>query len=263
MNRRELIGSALLAGCGLPLARVAAAELAEPRWTPLFNGRDLDGWMPKIRGYPAGENFGDTFRVVDGLLTVAYDAYASFDDRFGHLFFSEVLSSYGLRVEYRFVGEQVPGAPAWARRNSGVMLHGQAPKTMGLDQSFPVSIEAQFLGGGGGEERSTLNLCTPGTHVTMAGELVTTHCIDSTSPTFGGDRWVEVEIEVRGHRSIRHLVGGVEVLRYAEPQLDPEDPDAARLLAAGHPRLLSEGTISLQSESHPIQFRRVELARLA
>jgi hypothetical protein len=263
VNRRDFLRSCLATGCGLGIATAPAAAGPEPGWTPIFNGRDLDGWTPKIRGYPVGENFGDTFRVVDGLLSVAYDAYPSFDDRFGHLFFDRVLSSYRLRVEYRFVGAQVPGAPDWARRNSGVMLHGQSPDTMALDQSFPVSIEAQFLGAEGAEERSTLNLCTPGTHVRIDGSLVTTHCIDSSSATHGGDAWVRAELEVRGHERIRHLVDGVEVLAYTDPQLDPDDPDAARLLAAGHSRRLAAGTISLQSESHPIQFRSVELLRLS
>ena len=39
-------------------------------WIPLFNGKDLDGWKPKITGYDAGDNFGNTFRVEDGVLKV-------------------------------------------------------------------------------------------------------------------------------------------------------------------------------------------------
>ena len=38
--------------------------------------------------------------------------------------------------------------------------------------------------------------------------------------------------------------------------------DAQRLLEAGHELQLSGGHISLQSESHPIDFKRVELLRL-
>jgi hypothetical protein len=251
------------------LLLVAAAPLQESRlppaeqWIPLFNGKDLAGWKPKIVGHELGDNFANTFRVEGGVLKVAYDGYDEFHGRFGHLFYEREFSHYRLRVEYRFTGEQVPGAPDWALRNSGVMIHGQAPETMTREQEFPVSIEVQLLGGDGTNPRSTANLCTPGTNVVMAGELVTRHCSDSSSATYHGEQWVTVEIEVRGNELVRHSIDGKTVLEYAQPQLDPNDPDAQRLLAAGSPLLLDHGTISLQSESHPIEFRRVELLPLA
>lgn len=228
-------------------------------WTPLFNGRDLTGWTPKIRGYACGENFGNTFRVADGLLQVRYDAYDEFRERFGHLFYQTPYSDYDLRIEYRFVGEQVPGGPGWALRNSGVMLHGPDPQTMERDQDFPCSIEVQLLGGDGVHPRTTANLCTPGTHVVIGGELITRHCTDSTSRTYHGDQWVTVELEVRGNRLIRHKLDGQVVLEYSQPQLDPGDPPARRLLESGAARQLEGGTISLQSESHPVDFRKVEI----
>lgn len=232
-------------------------------WLPLFNGRDLTGWIPKVKGYEVGENFADTFRVEDGLLKVRYDKYTGpFRGRFGHLFYEKPFSSYILRVEYRFVGEQYLGGPAWAIRNSGVMLHGQRPETMLKDQDFPVSIEVQFLGGDGTTPRPTANLCTPGTHVVMDGKLHTPHCTNSSSKTYLDNQWVSVEIEVRGGRLIRHKVDSRTVLEYSQPQLDPEDPHAKRLLAAGTPLMLTAGTISLQSESHPVDFRKVELLEL-
>ena len=67
---------------------------AEDEWIPLFNGSDLTGWTPKITGYEAGDNFGNTFRVEDGLLKVRYDLYDQFDGRFGHLFYRDELSHY-------------------------------------------------------------------------------------------------------------------------------------------------------------------------
>ena len=47
-----------------------AAGPQEEDWTPLFNGKDLTGWTPKIKGYALGVNHNDTFRVEDGLLKV-------------------------------------------------------------------------------------------------------------------------------------------------------------------------------------------------
>ncbi len=236
---------------------------SEEGWIQLFNGRDLEGWTPKIRGYALGDNFGQTFRVENGAICVRYDAYGDqFQNRFGHLFYKQAYSNYILRVEYRFVGKQLPDGPGWALRNSGLMLHGQDPNTMLKDQDFPVSIEVQLLGGDGQNPRSTANLCTPGTHVVMNGKLITRHCTESSSKTYAGDQWVAVEVEVHGNGKFIHRVNGEQVLEYDQPQLDPGDLDAKRLIKDGAVRLYG-GTISLQSESHPVEFRKVELKPLA
>mgnify|MGYP000086800208 CR=1 FL=1 len=236
-------------------------EKAEENWIPLFNGKNLDGWIPKFTGYKLGENVGNTFRVEDGVLKVAYDQYKTFDNRFGHLFYRTPFSHYRLRVEYRFVGEQVAGGAGWAYRNSGMMLHCQDPNTMTKDQSFPVSIEAQLLGGDGRNKRPTLSVCTPGTHVVIDGKLDTRHCITSSSETFHGDQWVTAEVEVRGGDVIRHYANGKLVLEYHKPQLDESDADAKKLIKDGK-TLLTGGYISLQAESHPCEFRRVEILLL-
>lgn len=265
MNANRSV-AALAALTGLLLSAAVAeaqqAKAGKAGWISLFNGKDLTGWTPKIKGYELGENFGNTFRVEDGVLKVAYDQYQKFDNKFGHIFYKDKFSHYRLKVEYRFLGDQCPGGPSWAVRNSGVMLHCQAPQSMARDQEFPVSIEVQFLGGDGRRERSTGNLCTPGTHVVMNGQLITQHCTSSKSKTFHGDQWVTAEIEVHGERTIRHFINGEEVLAYEQAQLDDGDADGSKLIKDGQ-KLIREGYISLQSESHPIEFRKVELLPLA
>jgi hypothetical protein len=247
-----------------PGTETGGAPAGNETWLPLFNGKDLSGWAPKIQGYDLGDNYADTFRVEDGLLKVRYDKYEGpFNNRYGHLFYEKPFSNYVLRIEYRFVGEQPPGGQAWARRNSGVMFHGQSAASMRKEQNFPVSLEAQFLGGDGTRPRTTANLCTPGTHVVYNGRLHTEHCTNSTSETFHGDRWVTFELEVHGNKLIRHKVNGTTVIEYSQPQLDDRDPDGRRLLESGVEKMLSSGTISLQSESAPIDFRKVELRELS
>jgi hypothetical protein len=255
MRRRRHL---LLLLFGLLPGWLGAAE--EEDWIDLFDGRSLEGWTPKVTGYPAGENFGDTFRVENGLLKVRYDAYERFDGRFGHLFWQAPLSHYHLVIEYRFVGEQVPGGPDWAHRNSGVMLHAEPVQAMALNQDFPVSIEAQFLGGlGNGRPRPTNNLCTPGTDVLHEGRLYTPHCLGSSSRTFDGDQWVRAEIIVRGSGTITHLVNGEVVLEYGAPRLsDPTVHQKGESAAT----LLESGFIALQSESHPVDFRLVRYRTL-
>ena len=209
------------------------SRAAEPpgKWRPLFNGKDLTGWTAKIDGYELGDNYADTFRVKDGVIKVSYDKYdGPYNDRVGYLFYEKPFSNYELRVEYRFVGEQLKGGPDWAWRNSGVMVHCQAPETILKDQNFLASIEVQLLGGDGKKPRTTANLCTPCTNVVMNGKLFTPHCINSTSKTYHGDQWVTVEVEVHGNKLIRHKIDGRTVLEYTEPQLDENDPVAQRLL---------------------------------
>jgi hypothetical protein len=165
-------------------------------------------------------------------------------------------------VEYRFVGEQVPGGPNWALRNSGIMVHGQPLSTMLRDQDFPISVEVQLLGGSGEGQRTTANLCTPGTHVEMDGQLVTDHCVGSTSETYHGDQWVRVEVLVLGDSLIRHIVEGAPVLEYSRPQIGGGNVDNYDPAVKPDGTLLTSGSISLQSESHPIDFRKVEILNL-
>jgi hypothetical protein len=235
-------------------------------WIQMFNGRDLSGWTIKFTKHDLGENYNDTFRAEDGLLKVRYDKWTAFNGEFGHIFYKEPFSYYLLAAEYRFVGEQVTGAGprlAWALRNNGLMLHSPDPKTMLKDQDFPISIEVQLLGGlGSGKPRTTANLCTPGTNVVLNGTLHTAHCTNSTSKTYEGDQWVRVEVLAHGDEVIRHMVEGATVLEYTKPQIgggavSPVDP---KIKVDGTP--LTGGYISLQAETAPIDFRKVELLNL-
>ena len=233
-------------------------------WVELFNGRNLDGWTPKFSKHDLGENFNDTFRVENGALAVRYDKWTKFDGEFGHLFYKDPYSYYRLVAEYRFVGPQVAGGPGWANRNNGLMLHSPHPKTMLKDQDFPISIEAQFLGGlSDGKPRSTANMCSPGTEIVYQGKLYDGHCLNSSSATFDGEQWVRAELEVHGTGTITHKVNGVKVLEYELPQYGGGSVDDYNTTTKPDGTLIEGGYISLQSESHPIDFRKVELLNLA
>ena len=256
-----LICLIMIGACTSPDAAVIPTE--DESWVSLFNGETLEGWTPKIRGEAWGEDARSTFRVQDGSITVGYDQYEGFADDFGHLFYESPFSYYRLRLEYRFMDEQVEGGPGWAFRNSGIMVHSPPGESMTVDQDFPISIEVQLLGGNGTDERSTANLCTPGTNVVMDGQLETRHCINSRSATYHGDDWVQAEILVLGDSLITHVVEGEPVLSYHQPQMgggnvnghDPEWMQEGALLDGGY--------ISLQSESHPVQFRNVTVLNLS
>jgi len=232
-------------------------------WIQLFNGKDLTGWTPKITHYALGDNFGNTFRVEDGLMKVRYDAYDTFNGRFGHIFYKDKFAYYIIATEYRFTGDQAKGGPEWAFRNSGIMIHCQDPASIGKDQDFPISIEVQLLGGGPTGVRPTANVCTPGTNIVMDGKLFTPHCLNSKADTFRGDQWVRVEAMVLGDSLVRHIVNGQTVLEYFMPQIGGGSVTNYIPSAKPDGKVLTEGYISLQSESHPVEFRKVELLNLA
>lgn len=246
----------------LLLAALSLSAQTKKDWIPLFNGKNLKDWTPKITGYPLGENFANTFRVSNKLLQVRYDGYDDFASKFGHLFYKNPYSYYVIAVEYRFVSDQAKNGPGWATRNSGIMVHGQDPKTMTKDQDFPISIEVQLLGGLGKGPRTTANLCTPGTNVVREGKLLTPHCLNSKSKTYDGDGWVRVEVKVLGDEKIEHIIDGEVVLSYEKPQVGGGNVSKHDPAAKQDGKLLTGGSISLQSESHPVDFRKVELLDL-
>ena len=250
----------LLLVTGAVSGQDAALKADKKDWIQLFNGKNLDGWTVKIAKHKLGENYGDTFRVKNGLLKVSYDKYDVLNGQFGHLFYKEKFSYYLIAVEYRFVGEQVKGGPEWAFRNNGIMIHSQSAESMGFDQDFPTSIEVQLLGGDGVHDRPNGNVCTPGTNIVIDGELYTPHCYHLKAKTYYGDQWVRVVAEVLGSERITHYVEGVPVLTYSKPQLGGDAKSPEFTSRAGE--LLSEGYVALQAESHPTEFRKVELLNL-
>jgi hypothetical protein len=246
----------------LLLAASCTSRKAEKEnWIQLFNGKDLTGWVIKIKGSPLNENYKNTFRVENGILKVSYDQYEKFNAEYGHIYYKTPYSSYKIRVEYRFVGEQCPGGASWAFRNNGIMFHCQSPESILLNQDFPVSIEAQLLGGDGASERPTMNVCTPGTNIVINDSLITQHCTNSMSKTFNGDVWVTAELVVYSDSIIHHIVNGDTVLTYTKPQVGGNNKPDNYPVPDG--TLLKEGYIALQAESHPTEFRKVELLNLA
>lgn len=246
----------------------------EEEWISLFNGKDMEGWTIKIAGRPLGENYLNTVVIEDSIFRISYDEYDQFNELYGHIYYHQPYSYYRLKFDYRFVGEQTPGGATWNVRNSGIMVHSQSAESVGYDQHFPVSIEVQLLGGLGEEDRTTGNLCTPGTRVVYKGEVDQTHCISSNSETYHGDQWVSMEAIVLGDEAVHHLIGKDTILSYEQPQIDDlfTGGGAYDWKAAGVPdgdnwksragELLSEGYIALQAESHPIDFRNIQLLNL-
>jgi hypothetical protein len=237
---------------------ISRAHKNKGKWVRLFNGKNLENWTPKIVGYPPGENFGNTFRVENGILSTRYEKYDSFNNRFGALYFNKKFTNYRLKVEYRFVGNTAPGAPSWGFRDGGVQYHCQPPATVGLNQPFPVCLEYNFHGGNGKDERPTGEICASGMYVEVDGKRNASYC---TAPivkkTFHGDQWVTAEIEVRNGK-IAHFVNGEKIIEFANPRFDSSHAIGKTFITKGND-LVKDGYISLQSNSHPMDFRKIEI----
>ncbi len=232
-------------------------------WVSLFNGKDIKDWTVKIHHHEVGDNYGNTFRVEDGLMKVRYDQYDSFRNRYGHLYYNEPFSYYKLVVEYRFVGEWRKDAPSYTQKNSGIMFHSQDPHTMPKEQDWPISVEFQLLAGlGDGKPRPTGNMCSPGTDVVYKGKIDPRHCIESTSKTYEGEQWVRAEMIVLGDSLITHIINGDTVLQYSKPQIGGGVANGYDPKIKQNGKLLSTGFIAMQSEGQPIDFRKVEILNL-
>ena len=258
MKRHYLLFFILLCLSFAFTTETADNEKAAGKWVSLFNGKDLTDWQMKIVGFKLGENFGNTFRVENGVLSVRYDKYDSFNNKFGALYYNKKFTDYRLKVEYRFVGELTKGAPLWGFRDNGVQYHCQAPNTVGLNQNFPVSLEYNLHGGNGTDDRPVGEICANGIYFTLNGERNKSYCTPATTKrTFHGDQWVTLEIDVH-NGNIKHFVNGEQILQYENPRFDPKHEIAKNFITAGNDKV-KEGYISLQSNSHPIDFRKIEI----
>ncbi|MBN3518416.1 DUF1080 domain-containing protein [Algoriphagus lutimaris] len=237
---------------------------AKPEWIQMFNGKDLQGWIPKIQHHETGENYANTFRVVDGSIEVNYDDYKEgFDDRYGHLFYEKPFSSFHMTWEYRFTDQWLEDAASYTYRNSGVMFHSQAPVTILKEQDWPISVEWQMLAEEKeGVARPTGNMCSPGTDVYFEGKKDPRHCINSTSPTFKWDEWVRADLIVFADSLVIHLVNGDTVLQYTKPQIGGGTANRFDPKMKVDGQLLKEGFIGLQSEGQGVLFRDLRIKEL-
>ena len=267
LARTVLLLGCMTLGAGVCSSGAWAADSATAGpWRPIFDGRTLDGWTPKIAGHPAGDNYRQTFVVDHGAIRVSYAGYERFNNQFGHLFYKTPFKAYRLRLTYRFLDPGLPDTPTWARSNSGVMFHSQSPQSMTLDQSFPVSVEFQILGDKRDAPKATGAVCTPGVNITFDGVLAKDHCTPPVNgPTIANGTWTKLELEVLPNGEVFQKINGVTVHHYAGLTIDAKDtvaPGAQDYLTAHGGQPITEGYIALQSEGHPVEFKDIEVQEL-
>ncbi|MEO6097934.1 MAG: DUF1080 domain-containing protein, partial [Fibrobacteria bacterium] len=256
-----VVGRARAAGA-VDLTKVPASD-----WIDIFNGKDLDGWVPKVVGTPAGEDPLKTFYVKDGLLLVDYANYTgSFGNRYGNLTYQKRKFSYYLvHAEANPWGVKQPsGSPDWANQNNGLLFHSQSMESMSLSQSYPTSVEFQILGSlnhlnsdSKTENGTTANLCSAalGTSMIVDGKRVTPSCLTAKHVKIDTSHFQVVEALILGDSLVKHMVAGDTgkaldtVLTYS------------KLQQGGKP--LTEGYLTIQGESAPYKFRKIRILELA
>jgi hypothetical protein len=115
---------------------LAGSSPAQEKFTPLFNGKDTEGWTFTLRppkDKPDSKpDPKDTWSVVDGVLKCTGKPN-------GYIATKAEYENYVLRVKWRFPAESKGG-------NSGVLLHLRGP-----DKVWPNSVEAQLFAGRAGD----------------------------------------------------------------------------------------------------------------
>jgi hypothetical protein len=251
------------------VAMAAAPVQAKEDWKTLFDGKTLEGWTPKIRGTPLGQDEGKVFTVKDGAIHVSHENYPRFEMRFAHLFYHIPFKAFHLRLEYRFLENILPDVPVWAKANSGIMFYSQPPETITLNQAFPVSVEFQLLGRVDATDRRTGAVCTPGTIVSIGGAPQTEHCIqpNADAPTIAPGVWVEAELVVDGKGHVKQIINGKTVAEYdnvtlAPGEFDPATPMGKAMFPEGAPPKELGHYLALQGEGQGIEFRNIRLLPL-
>lgn len=72
-----------------------------------------------------------------------------------------------------------------------------------------------------------------------------------------GEEWITAEIDVRNGEII-HFVNGEEVIRFKNPKYDTTNA-LVKTFFRGSDDNVKDGYISLQSNSHPMDFRKIEI----
>ncbi len=219
------------------IALLAAVAIVTAAPIPLFNGKDLTGWTTDVPKADKEPGIAPSFIVRDGMLV-------SLGKPEGHLVTTASFSDYKLVVEYRFPREG---------GNCGVLVHASRPRA--LYGMFPQSIEVQMFHENAGDfwcigeniEVPDMEKRRPRKTPDQPFGGGPTDARNIKNLTDGSEKplgeWNTMTIECKGAEVIVH-VNGVPVNH-------------------GTNCTAKSGKIALQAEGTEVEFRKVELSKLA
>lgn len=269
--------SRVFAVAGFSFAAAAFAGPNDSAWVDMFNPKDTSlatNWDFKITTRAMNVDPLGTFkRVISGsdtMMEVSVANYTNFNGMYGHIGYKvRPFNYYVVRVEHQFYGNQAAGNPgSWALQNNGIMHHSQSVASMGLNQDFPISLEAQLLGPGntGADDNSSMNLCTPGTafSTTPTGAVNTNHCVSAATKNRNqalAPNWAWAKVEAYSDSIIKYYFKDSLVYTFYKPvEYAGNVANATQTITNNKP--IKGGYILLQSESHGTRFRKVQVLNL-
>lgn len=265
----QLFGAAALAASS---GTLRAAEPSLPAydgpWTPLFNGRSLEGWS----FYQDGVGTRDTNNALvieKGEIHMLGPKYRPAGTPYGHIATEADYGNYHLRLEYRY-GSIRYEPRLLAKRNSGILYHMYPQR----DRVWPNSIEFQLEESDVGDAILINARCYPGVDLGGTPSWPTQIPIEPrpvfTTPSEPRDPierqrvikngnferlgdWNTVELLAIGNRAA-HIVNG----RIVASLYEMEGQDVAD---RNRYRPLVRGRIGLELECAEVFFRRIEIRR--
>jgi hypothetical protein len=228
----KLLQGAVILGA---VTLVSTAHAKEFR--PLFNGKDLDGWV--VEG-PRADKSGKIVWTVEDELLVCQGTV------FGFLRYErQQFDDFVIRVEYRFAPATKPNQ--YGNSGIGIRTIPYDPKASSLTRPSYASYEIQLLDDAGKQ---------PDKHST--GSLYRYHA-PKTNVAKPAPEWNCVEVECIGPR-IKIRMNGEEILDADQSKIaDIKDKPAKAPAPKDKPL---QGFLSLQSHSGKIEFRKVEVREL-
>jgi hypothetical protein len=233
-------------------------------WKPLFNGKDLSGWYPYLKGPGKNDDPDKVFQVEDGMIHIYKDAEDGSTQPFGYIATNDELGDCRIRLEYKW-GTRRFGTRATSRRDSGLLYF-----FTGADGAFgkgpwPYSVECQiqendvgdtyFVGTQGSSTIDPAKKNEKQPTFKEGGDAY-------TSPPTGNNRiirsemlehdgWNTVELILQGE-SATHIINGKVNMRLANIKApDPANP--AQMIA------VQKGKILLQAEGAEVFYRNIEM----
>lgn len=249
-----------LSGCTTLPQQQAAVET----WTPLFNGRNLDGWTvayanKAVDSRPASA----LFEVADGAIHAYAQDVAGSPQSQAYIQTVSDYSDYHLRLEYRW-GEKRFAPRVDVVRDAGLLYHvyGAAP------EAWPRGAEFQIQEGDTGDlwaiSTRVSSTTDPKTGLYAAPEAggmpVTVGAYDG----FERVRHAQLNLEKPDWNTIDLIVHGDSAVYMVNGVVNMKVTDIKSFDTASQSWVrLDHGKIALQAEYAEVYYRNIEIQKLA
>ncbi|MEX0769565.1 MAG: DUF1080 domain-containing protein [Balneolaceae bacterium] len=213
-----------------PNPLVATGQPGESDFTPLFNGKNFDGWYSFIPEFGRNNDPDQVFNVKDEMIYIT-------GRHFGYIATEKIYRNFHLKLEFKWGEEKWPPRLE-EKRDSGICYHFPDEAA---DEVWPVSVECQIQEGDTGDfwliGHTTIEVDGEANEPQDFARIVKKHDMDKPHGS-----WNTIEV-ISYEGSNTHIVNGVVVNH-------------------GENASVQTGRILLQSEGAEIYFRNVKLKEL-